>query len=161
VPLYGTRASLHLRHLEIIYTTTSEETADPSPGGHPAQTLLAPACAVPGTADRSGRRHVRSVDQALHPIPQHPSSQGDWRRFAWVLLDNHFHVFLRMPHADLSAGKYDLNAGCVSRFNRRHRRSGPLLHGRFKGVLVEEGHHYWELSRYIHLNPCLRRVASR
>jgi len=76
-----------------------------------------------------------------------------WSVFAWALLDNHFHVFLRTPHADLSAGMHDLNAGYVTRFNWRHRRSGPLLQGRFRGVLVEEGHHYWELSRYIHLNP--------
>ena len=30
---------------------------------------------------------------------------------------------------------------------------GPLFQGRYKGILVERGYHYWALSRYIHLNP--------
>ena len=76
-----------------------------------------------------------------------------WRVFAWVLMDNHFHLFLRVPRGDLSAGMHDLNAGYVTPFNRRHERCGPLLQGRFKAVLVEREYHYWELSRYVHLNP--------
>ena len=37
---------------------------------------------------------------------------------------------------------------------------GPLFLGRFKGVLVEEGYHYWELTRYVHLNPVRARLAG-
>jgi len=81
------------------------------------------------------------------------ATRRDWRVFAWVLMDNHYHAFLRVPQGDLSAGMHDLNAGYASAFNRRHGRCGPLFQGRFKGLLVEEEYHYWELSRYIHLNP--------
>ena len=76
-----------------------------------------------------------------------------WAVYAWALLDNHFHLFLRCPHGDLSAGMHDLNAGYAIGFNRRHRRCGPLFQGRFKGIIVEREYHYWELTRYIHLNP--------
>ena len=88
------------------------------------------------------------------------AERREWRILAWVLLDNHFHIFLRTPQADLSAGMHDLNAGYVSTFNRRRRRVGPLFQGRFKGVLVEEGYHYWELTRYIHLNPVRARLVD-
>jgi len=81
------------------------------------------------------------------------AAQRNWRVFAWALLGNHYHLFLRVPHADLSAGMHDLNAGYASVFNRRHGRYGPLFQGRFKGILVQEEYHYWELSRYVHLNP--------
>lgn len=84
-----------------------------------------------------------------------------WRVFAWVLMDNHFHIFLRTPHADLSAGMHDLNSGYVTSFNRRHKRSGPLFQGRFKSILVERDYHYWELSRYIHLNPVRAKMVDR
>ncbi len=77
----------------------------------------------------------------------------DWRVFAWVLMDNHFHLFLRTPHADLSAGMHDLNSGYATYFNRQHHRCGPLYQGRFKAILVEDEKHGWELSRYVHLNP--------
>jgi REP element-mobilizing transposase RayT len=83
-----------------------------------------------------------------------------WRVFAWALMGNHFHLFLRTPDGDLSAGMHDLNAAYVTGFNRRHGRCGPLLQGRFKAVLVEREHHYWELSRYIHLNPVRARLVA-
>jgi REP element-mobilizing transposase RayT len=76
-----------------------------------------------------------------------------WRVFAWVLMDTHTHIFLQTPEGDLSEGMHDLNSGYVSVFNMWHDRRGPLFWGRFKGILVEEDYHYWELSRYIHLNP--------
>ena len=81
------------------------------------------------------------------------ATRRGWRLFAWALMDNHYHAFLRVPHGDLSPGMHDLNAGYASAFNRRHRRCGPLFQGRFQGILVEEQYHYWELSRYVHLNP--------
>jgi putative transposase len=81
------------------------------------------------------------------------ASRRNWRLYAWALMDNHYHLFLRVPHADLSQGMHDLNSAYVSVYNRRHRRCGPLLQGRFKGILVQNKYHYWELTRYVHLNP--------
>ncbi|HUG93402.1 MAG TPA: transposase, partial [Planctomycetaceae bacterium] len=59
-----------------------------------------------------------------------------WRVFAWTLLNNHFHIFLRTPEPNLSEGMHDLQSGYVSLFNLRHQRNGPLFQGRFHGVLV-------------------------
>lgn len=84
-----------------------------------------------------------------------------WQVFAWTLMGNHFHLFLRTPEANLSAGMHDLNSGYVSAFNRRHGRCGHLLQGRFKAVVVESGRHEWELSRYVHLNPVRAGLARR
>jgi len=83
-----------------------------------------------------------------------------WRVFAWVLMGNHFHLFLRTPDADLSAGMHDLNSAYATGFNRRHGRRGPLLQGRFHAVLVERERHAWELSRYVHLNPVRARLVA-
>ncbi len=38
-------------------------------------------------------------------------------------------------------------------FNRRHKRVGHVLQGRFKAILVEKESHLLELARYIVLNP--------
>ena len=76
-----------------------------------------------------------------------------WQVHAFALMGNHFHLFLRTPKGDLSAGMHDLNSGYATVFNHRHRRGGPLYQGRFKAILVERGEHEWELSRYVHLNP--------
>jgi hypothetical protein len=80
--------------------------------------------------------------------------------FAFALLDNHFHLFLRTPHGDLSAGMRDFEGGYVTLFNRRHQREGHLFQSRFHAVLVENDRHAWELTRYVHLNS-LRAGAVR
>ncbi len=83
-----------------------------------------------------------------------------WRCFAWVLMDNHFHLLLQTPEANLSAGMHDLNSGYASWFNRRHQRVGSLFQGRFKGILVEDESYCWTLSRYIHLNPVRAKMVQ-
>jgi len=88
------------------------------------------------------------------------ATRRGWIVYAWALLDNHFHLFVRCPHGDLSAGMHDLNSGYAIGFNRRHRRWGPLFQGRFKGIIVEREYHYWELTRYIHLNPVRAGLAG-
>ena len=64
------------------------------------------------------------------------ATRFNWRVFAWVFLSHHFHLFLRTPSPNLSAGMHDLNSGFASRFNRRHGRVGSLFQGRFEAVLV-------------------------
>ena len=102
--------------------------------------------------DADRERWVRLLDRV--------AARRQWRVYAWVLLDNHFHLFLRTPHADLSPGMHDLNAGYASGFNRRWRRHGPLFQGRFHGIVVQRDYHYWELSRYVHLSPLRARITS-
>jgi len=76
-----------------------------------------------------------------------------WRVFAFSLLGNHYHLFLRTPEGGLSPGMRQLNGDYAGYFNRRHGRLGPLMQGRYKSVLVEDAGHWLELSRYVHLNP--------
>jgi REP element-mobilizing transposase RayT len=83
-----------------------------------------------------------------------------WRVFAYVLMDNHFHVYLRTPQPNLSEGMHDFEGGHATLFNRRHERDGVLFQGRFHAVLVESDTHAWELSRYVHLNPVRGGLAD-
>ena len=88
------------------------------------------------------------------------ATRSNWRLFSWVLMSNHYHLFLRTPEPNLSAGMHDLNSGYASLFNRRYRRVGSLFQGRFKAVLVENETHAWELSRYVHLNPVRAQIVE-
>jgi REP element-mobilizing transposase RayT len=76
-----------------------------------------------------------------------------WRLHAFVLMDNHDHLFVETPEPNLSAGMQHYNGSYTGYFNRRHRRAGHLFQGRFKGHLIEEDGYFLEVSRYIHLNP--------
>ena len=75
-------------------------------------------------------------------------------------MNNHEHLFVETPEANLSAGMQLLNGSYTSYFNRRHRRCGHLFQGRFKAHLVDEDGYYLEISRYIHLNPVRARLVE-
>ena len=79
------------------------------------------------------------------------------RVHAYVLMDNHYHLLLETPEGNLSRAMHWVNAGYSVWFNRRHRRNGHLLQGRFGAFVVEEDGGWQELARYVHLNPV--RVA--
>jgi putative transposase len=75
------------------------------------------------------------------------------RLHAYTLMDNHWHGLLETLEANLSRALQWLNSGYSGWFNRRHGRTGHLLQGRFKGIIVEPQRWGLELSRYVHLNP--------
>jgi len=81
------------------------------------------------------------------------------RLHGFVLMDNHYHLLVETPRANLSAAMQWLGVSYSGWFNRRHRRAGHLFQGRFKAVVLEESA-WLEVSRYVHLNPVrVRRLG--
>jgi putative transposase len=72
---------------------------------------------------------------------------------AYCLMNNHYHLLLETPDANLSSAMRQLNGVYSQRFNRRHSRTGHLFGGRFHAVVVERDAHLREVARYIALNP--------
>ena len=83
-----------------------------------------------------------------------------WACHAYCLMSNHYHLLLETPHANLSSGMRHLNSVYTQRFNRRHRRAGHVLQGRFKSILVEKESHLLELARYVVLNPVRAKMVK-
>ena len=91
---------------------------------------------------------ARFLDLLGREIEQHR-----WRCHAYCLMDNHYHLLVETPEANLSRGMGRLNMAYAQAFNRRHGRSGHLFQGRFHAVVVEKDNHLLELCRYVVLNP--------
>ena len=60
------------------------------------------------------------------------------RVHAYVLMDNHYHLLLETPEANLSRAMHWVNASYCVWFNRRRGRNGHLLQGRFSAFIVED-----------------------
>ena len=73
--------------------------------------------------------------------------------FAYCLMPNHYHLFLRTKHANLGRFMQAFNTSYTISMNRKHGESGHLFQGRYKAQLVESELYKNVLSRYIHLNP--------
>jgi len=84
--------------------------------------------------------------------------------FAYVLMDNHYHLLFRTNRANLCRSMQWFGATYTKRFNLRHNRNGHLFQGRFKNMLVQDDAYLLQLSYYIHRNPLragmVRRIAD-
>ncbi len=92
----------------------------------------------------------------IHFLDRLAEAQRRFRLFVYgyVLMDNHFHLLVRTPEANLSRAVQWLKVSHSMWFNAKYHRVGPLFQGRFKGVLVDTDESWLlELSLYIHLNP--------
>ncbi len=80
---------------------------------------------------------------------------------SWVLMPNHFHIFLISHRSDLWEEDYNpitefmrkLSTAYAMYFNKKYGRSGSLFEGKFKSKHVEQDSYFNYLFAYIHLNP--------
>jgi REP element-mobilizing transposase RayT len=82
------------------------------------------------------------------------------RVHAYVLMDNHFHLLVETPEANLSRAMQWLLVSYSVWFNRRHDRVGHLFQGRFKAIIVEDNAGWQEVARYVHLNPVRTAILA-
>lgn len=73
--------------------------------------------------------------------------------YAYCLMDNHYHLFIKTPLSNISPGMHYLNASYANYFAAKYKTNGPLFQGRYKSLLVDEDNYALALSSYIHLNP--------
>jgi REP element-mobilizing transposase RayT len=97
----------------------------------------------------------------LHTLGQACDMTG-WRVHAWVLMNNHYHLFLQTPEPNLVAGMSWLQNTLTRRYNVRHQKWGRLFGDRYKAVMVEgdDRYHYQTLMDYLHLNPVRARIIQ-
>jgi REP element-mobilizing transposase RayT len=79
----------------------------------------------------------------------------------YVFMDNHFHLIIETPEANLGKLMQRFNTAYTVYYNRRHNRNGHLYQGRYKAILIDADEYLLELSRYVHLNPVRIRKYSR
>jgi len=79
---------------------------------------------------------------------------------AYVLMSNHFHLFVKTPSGNLQEFMRHFNISYTSYYNWRHDRRGHLYQGRYKSFLVDADQYLQEVSRYIHLNPVRVKLRS-
>jgi putative transposase len=77
----------------------------------------------------------------------------NWLCHAYCLMNNHYHLMVETPDANLSIGMRQLNGVYTQRYNRRHNKPGHIFQGRFKAILVQKLNCLLELWPYVVLIP--------
>ncbi len=84
----------------------------------------------------------------------------NWICHAYCLMDNHYHLLIETPDANLQVGMRQLNGVYTQQFNRRHARVGHVFQGRYKAILVDKECYLLELCRYVVLNPVRAKMVT-
>ena len=79
--------------------------------------------------------------------------RSGWIVVAYCWMPNHIHALIKTPQPNLCRGMQHWLSGYANWYAKRNRRAGHLFQGRYKAFPVEDEGYYWNLSRYIHLNP--------
>lgn len=89
------------------------------------------------------------------------SEKYDMDIFAYVLMNNHYHLLVRTRKANLKKAMQWFGTTYTQRFNRRHFRSGHLFQGRYKSIIIQNNAYLLQLSCYIHRNPLRAGIVDR
>ena len=95
--------------------------------------------------DRDRRRFLRLLALVVRRF--------EWDLFSFVLMDNHIHLFVRTPKANISKGMQYLLSSYAAWWTVRHDEPGHVFQSRFHSKLVEGAGYFWTVTRYVHLNP--------
>ncbi|HOW52925.1 MAG TPA: transposase [bacterium] len=79
---------------------------------------------------------------------------------AYCLMDNHFHLLIETPNANLARAMHTFHASYANWFRVKYQLVGSVFQGRYKAVLVERDDYLVRLSAYIHLNPVRARLVD-
>ena len=73
--------------------------------------------------------------------------------YSYCLMDNHVHMVIKSEKEFLSKIFQSLMVRYVQYFNKKYKRSGTLIQGRFKSMNVENLNYFLKVCRYVHQNP--------
>ncbi|MDP3296369.1 MAG: transposase [Thermodesulfovibrionia bacterium] len=93
----------------------------------------------------------------LHKV----NKRYNWICHAYCLMNNHYHLVIETPDGNLSKGMRQLNGVYTQTFNRRHKRAGHILQGRYKAILIQKESHLLEVCKYVVLNPVRAKSVKR
>jgi hypothetical protein len=76
-------------------------------------------------------------------------------------MDNHMHLLVETPKANLAAGMQQLHGQYARRFNDRYGCTGHVFDGRYGAVLIKGDRQLLAVLRYIALNPTSAGLCRR
>lgn len=84
----------------------------------------------------------------------------DLEIYAYCLMRNHYHLFLKTNEANLSKFMQQLTGTFAQKVNYDTNGSGAVFSGRFHSILVDSDYYFLNLLRYIHLNPVEANICN-
>jgi putative transposase len=79
---------------------------------------------------------------------------------SYCLMDNHYHLLVETPRANLDDAMQRLNGTYAMRFNRHSERTGHVFQGRYGAKLITDDEYALRVVQYIAANPVQAGICS-
>lgn len=94
-----------------------------------------------------------SADHRLHYLQQNVDKPKNINLIAFCCMPNHFHLLVQQKTTNgISTYMQKLQNSFTKYINTKHNRTGPLLQGPFKAILIDSDAQLTYTSKYIHRN---------
>jgi putative transposase len=88
-------------------------------------------------------------------------NEKDFSILAFCLMDNHYHLLIRVGSIGISIIMKLINTSYAIYFNKKYGRIGHLFHDRFRSEAINCDAHLLAAIRYIHQNPVKAGLAVK
>ncbi len=83
------------------------------------------------------------------------------RIYAYCLMNNHYHLYLSTPNANIAESMKYINEVYAMYFLKKYQeKDGHVFRGRYGRKLVQNDRYSMQLIRYIHLNPVAANLVN-
>lgn len=79
---------------------------------------------------------------------------------AYCLMDNHYHLLIKTPFANISNAIHSLQSRYAKTYNKLIHSDGPVFRSRFKSILIKNDNYLIQVCRYIHRNPIDAKISA-
>ncbi|NMA68227.1 MAG: transposase [Desulfitobacterium sp.] len=86
--------------------------------------------------------------------------KGEYKIFAYCLMDNHIHLLLQEQEESLSTSIKRICSSYVRWYNKKYERIGHLFQERFRSEVVDNERYFLTVLRYIHQNPIKAQIIT-
>lgn len=80
---------------------------------------------------------------------------------AFVLMNNHYHLLITTPNADLDKFMFYLNSKISKEIRKKTDRINSIFGSRYHWELIENDNYYKNVLRYIYQNPIRAQIVKR
>jgi REP element-mobilizing transposase RayT len=80
--------------------------------------------------------------------------------YAWCLMENHYHLLIRINEYPLGSFMRVLNGRYAQYYRKKSGTRGYLFQDRYKSIVTQDQHYIEEMVRYIHLNPIRAGICA-
>jgi putative transposase len=84
----------------------------------------------------------------------------DFAIYAYVLMDNHFHLIIRVHNIPLAKIMQGIQQSYTQYYNKKYHHYGHVFQQRYKAFLCNDDSYLFSLVCYIHQNPCRARFPE-